>query len=129
MKSAGTAAPSVAVVEFGDDYTANYGSSQLAGDMVTKLGGKLAMPDLSDFGSEDLIKADPDVIFVVYMEKDTPAADVTAKVTGDAAFASLSAVKNGRVYPIMLGDMYASGVRTIDGITAIADGMYPDLAQ
>lgn len=30
-----------------------------------------------------------------------------AKVMEDPAFASLDAVKNGRVYPIMLGDMYA----------------------
>lgn len=129
VKAAGKASPTVAVVEFGDDYTSNYGKNELAGDMVTKLGGTLAMPDLDDFSKEDLIAADPEVIFVVYMEKDTPADEVTSKVTGDAAFASLQAVKNGRVYPIMLGDMYASGVRTIDGITTIAEGMYPDLAN
>jgi iron complex transport system substrate-binding protein len=129
VKSAGTAAPTVAVVEFGDDYTANYGAAELAGDMVTKLGGQLSMPDQDDFSNEDLISADPDVIFVVYMEKNTPADEVTAKVTDNAAFASLSAVKNSRVYPIMLGDMYASGVRTIDGINTIAAGLYPDLSK
>lgn len=32
-------------------------------------------------------------------------------------------------YLIMLGDMYASGPRTIDGINTFAQGMYPDLAR
>ncbi len=52
-----------------------------------------------------------------------------AKVMEDPAFASLDAVKNGRVYPIMLGDMYASGARTIDGIRNFAAGLYPELNQ
>ena len=37
------------------------------------------------------------------------------------------AVANNRVHLIMLGDMYASGPRTIDGIRTFAQGMYPDL--
>ena len=38
-------------------------------------------------------------------------------------------MKNGRVYTIMLGDMYASTVRSIDGIRTFAAGMYPELYQ
>ena len=49
-----------------------------------------------------------------------------AAITDDPALASLSAVKNGRIYPIMLGDMYASGPRTLDGIRAFAAGLYPE---
>ena len=45
----------------------------------------------------------------------------------NAAFADIDAVKNNRVIPIELGQMYCSGVRTIDGIHTIANGMYPDL--
>ena len=37
--------------------------------------------------------------------------------------------QNGRVYTIMLGDMYAATVRCIDGIRTFAAGMYPDLAK
>ncbi|MFR1904470.1 MAG: hypothetical protein ACLS28_01210 [Clostridium neonatale] len=37
---------------------------------------------------------------------------------------SLSAVKNKRVYAIPLGDMYSSGIRTIDGINTFANGLY-----
>ena len=52
-----------------------------------------------------------------------------AKVVDDPAFAELNAVKNGRVCTIMLGDMYASTVRSIDGIRTFAAGMYPELYQ
>ena len=48
-------------------------------------------------------------------------------IMNNAAFADIDAVKNNRVIPIELGQMYCSGVRTIDGIHTIANGMYPDL--
>ena len=85
-------------------------------------------------GKEDLVEQNPDVIFVVYMENsgddgEDVKSTCVAKVMEDPAFASLDAVKNGRVYPIMLGDMYASGARTIDGIRNFAAGLYPELNQ
>ena len=49
------------------------------------------------------------------------------KILEDEALASLSAVQNGRVVPIMLSEMYASATRTQDGIETIAKGLYPDL--
>ena len=42
----------------------------------------------------------------------------------DEAFASLSAVKEGNVHAIMLGDMFASGIRTQNGIKEFAKGIY-----
>lgn len=110
----------------------NYGADSLAGDMVTALGGELARPDGSDMGKEDLVACDPDVIFVVYMayagdDPDTIRAEQLAAVQDDPALASLSAVQSGRVHLIMLGDMYASGPRTIDGLKTLAQGMYPGL--
>lgn len=110
----------------------NYGDDSLAGDMVTALGGELARPDGSDLGKEDLVACDPDVIFVVYMayagdDPDAVRAEQLAAIQDDPALASLSAVQNGRVHLIMLGDMYASGPRTIDGIRTLAQGMYPGL--
>ena len=98
--------------------------------MVTQLGGTLADPDAGELGKEDLLNLDPDVIFVVYMARtEDVEAEMISKVMDDPAFADLSAVKNERVYPIMLGDMYASTVRSIDGIRTFADGMYPALYQ
>lgn len=110
----------------------NYGADSLAGDMVTALGGELARPNGSDLGKEDLVACDPDVIFVVYMayagdDPDAVRAEQLAAIQDDPALASLSAVQSGRVHLIMLGDMYASGPRTIDGLKTLAQGMYPGL--
>lgn len=124
----------VAVVEPIGDTVTNYGSATLAGDMVTALGGVLAKPDGNEMGKEDLVACDPDVIFVVYMayagdDPETVMADQLAAIQDDPSFASLKAVQNGKVHLIMLGDMYASGPRTIDGLKTLAQGMYPALAQ
>lgn len=124
----GQESPTVAVIEFMGDNIWNYGASSLGGDMVTALGGTLVSPDGSELGKEDLVALDPDVIFVVYMARtETVEAEKMALVMEDPAFADLSAVKNGRVHTIMLGDMYAATVRCIDGIRTFAAGMYPEL--
>lgn len=124
-------AQTVAVVEPMGGGISNYGADSLAGDMVTQLGGTLIKPDGGEMGKEDLVQGDPDVIFVVYMaysgdDPETVVAQQLAAITEDPAFASLSAVQNGRVVPIMLGDIYAAGPRTVDGIRTIAAGMYPE---
>ena len=124
--------PSVLVLEpLGEDIT-NYGSSSLGGDMVTQLGATLANPDASTVGKEDIIAANPDVIFVVYMpyagdDPETVKESQLAVIQDDEALQSLDAVKNGRVYPIMLSEMYASATRTQDGIETFAKGLYPDV--
>ncbi len=123
----------VAVLEPLGGKITNYSANSLAGDMVTQLGGVLAKPEGNEMGKEDLLACDPDVIFVVYMayagdDPETVMANQLAVIQDDPALASLSAVQNGRVNLIMLGDMYASGPRTIDGLKVLAEGMYPDLA-
>ena len=122
----------VAVVEPISGTITNYGADTLAGDMVTALGGELAKPEGSDMGKEDLVACDPDVIFVVYMaysgdDPETVMAQQLSLIQDDPAFASLSAVQSGNIHLIMLGDIYASGPRTIDGLRTLAQGMYPDL--
>lgn len=124
--------PSVLILESYDSTFTNYGSSSLGGDMVTALGGKLAKEDGSDLGKEDIIALNPDVIFVVYMPYEGDDAeklkqeklDVFLK---DESLASLSAVQNGRLVPIMLSEMYASTTRTKDGIVTLAQGLYPNI--
>ena len=76
--------------------------------------------------------ANPDVIFVVYMpyagdDPETVKESQLAVIKDDEALQSLDAVKNGRVYPIMLSEMYASATRTQDGIETFAKGLYPDV--
>ena len=124
--------PSVLILEpYGEDI-GNYGAKSLGGDMVTQLGAELANPDASSVGKEDIIAANPDVIFVVYMpyagdDPETVKESQLSAITEDEALQSLNAVKNGRVYPIMLSEMYASATRTQDGIETFAKGLYPDI--
>ena len=129
----GQDSPRVAVVEPIGGGMTNYGADSLAGDMVVQLGGTLVKPEGGEMSKEELVQADPDVIFVIYMaysgdDPETVVAEQLGAITGDPALASLSAVAADRVKPVMLGDVYAAGPRTVDGIRTIAAGMYPDLS-
>lgn len=131
--SAGQEPVRVLVVEPMGDSIRNYGADSLAGDMVQKLGGSLAIEASANVGKEDLLAANADVIFVVYMAYSGESPEQVLKdqldvIAADDALQTLSAVQNERVYPIMLGDIYASGVRSIDGIRALSQGMYGEAA-
>ncbi|MGG7057400.1 ABC transporter substrate-binding protein [Clostridium nigeriense] len=117
---------SAMVVEFYDEDIYTYGVKTLAGDMLTQLGAEILNPEGGNIGAEDLIKLNPDCIFISYMDRgdENVALEEINKILNNPAFASLSAVKNGRVYAIPLGDMYSSGIRTIDGINTFASGLY-----
>ncbi|MDF2984624.1 MAG: ABC-type Fe3+-hydroxamate transport system, periplasmic component [Eubacterium sp.] len=124
--------PTALILESYDKTFTNYGAATLGGDMLTKLGGKLANPDGKEMGKEDIIALNPDVIFVVYMpySGDDPVKvrqEKLDEILKDKAYASLDAVKNDKVVPIMLSEMYASATRTQDGILTIAKGLYPEL--
>lgn len=119
------------VLEFSSDKISTYGSSTLAGDMITKLGANLLSPEGNSIGKEDLINLNPDCIFVVYMDRgdeNIPQQEVD-KILKDESLQTLSAVKNKRVYPISLGEMYSSGIRTIDGINTFSEGLYGTLGK
>lgn len=125
--------PKVVIIEYLTELR-NYGASSLGGDMVTKLGAELAIPDASAIGHEDLVATDPDIIFVVYMpyngdDPEQVKQDNLDKVLKEPGLANLSAVKSNKVYPIMLSNMYASGPRTADGIKAFSEFLYPNLAE
>lgn len=124
--------PTALILESENDTFRNYNQTSLGGDMLTQLGGVLANPDGEKLGKEDLISANPDVIFVVYMpysgdDSEKVKQDKLNVILNDEAYNSLDAVKNGRVVPIMLSEMYASATRTQDGILTFAKGLYPDL--
>lgn len=124
--------PNVMVIEFLGDSITNYGASSLAGDMVQQLGGVLVNEEYTNIGQEDVIAANADVIFVVYMpysgdDPETVMNDNLSKLVDNEVYQSLDAVKNGTVYPIMLSECYASATRTQDGIENFAKGMYPEL--
>ncbi len=120
---------STLIVEFYDNQISTYGKNQLGGDMVTKLGAELLNPEGKGISEEDLINLNPESIFVVYMDQgdeNIPTQEVN-RILENKSLQSLDAVKNERVYPIALGEMYSSGIRTIDGINTFAKGLYPEL--
>lgn len=120
----------VLIVEFLDNSISVYGEKTLGGDMITQLGADLISPN-SKIGNEDIIKLNPDVIFVVYMDRENEnMADKSVKIiTENPIFSSLNAVKTQSVVPIQLGQMYSSGARTIDGIITFSRGLYPKLGE
>ena len=124
-------APSVGIIGFYDAGIRNFGL-ELAGDIAEHLKVDVMKSPERYVGKEDLIAADPDVMFIEYMPRPEGGGDEVkneelAKFLDDPALASMSAIKNGRVYPIMLGDIYAPAVRTGDGIRTIAGGVFPGI--
>lgn len=117
------------IIEYMDGKIYTYGAKTLGGDMVSRLGGELLNVDGGNINEEDLIKLNPDSIFVVYMDRSNEevAQQEVNKVLNNPALASLNALKNKRVNSIALGEMYCSGIRTIDGINTFANGLYPEL--
>ncbi|MEG0307864.1 MAG: ABC transporter substrate-binding protein [Clostridium sp.] len=119
------------IVELGSDKIRSYGANTLGGDMVTKLGATLLNEAGTALGKEDLINLNPDSIFVVYMDRGDENIPITKvnEILEDESLKSLSAVTNKRVYAIPLGDMYSSGIRTIDGINTFSEGLYGNLEK
>lgn len=119
----------VLIIEFESDNIRVYGKTSLVGDMAISLGADLITEKTNSIGQEDLILLNPDVIFVVYMDKDSYdiSDECVDKIIEQPKFASLKAVVNKNVYPIKLGEVYCSGIRTIDGIKNLANGIYPEL--
>ena len=79
-------------------------------------------------GKEKLIELNPDVIFSVYYGDSIVRDQSTESIVKDEALKNVSAVSNNRVHPIVLSEVYASGVRTYDGIKTIIAGLYPEMA-
>ena len=117
------------IIEYMDGEIYTYGSKTLGGDMVSKLGAELLNPEGGTISEEDLINLNPDSIFVVYMDKndENVPKESVENILNNKALSSLNAVKNNRVNAIALGEMYCSGIRSIDGINTFANGIYPNL--
>lgn len=103
-----------------------YGYDSIGGDIAKQTGAELVADKNGRVGKEDLIKLNPDVIFTVYFGKKDKDSQLK-QITDDNALASIKALKEKRVYPIILGEVYATGIRTSDGIKTISKGLYPGL--
>ncbi len=106
-----------------------YGEDSVGGDMATKVGADLVAKTSGNIGAEDLVKLNPDVIFSVYYSFFGGGVEETDAVNGlleHEGLKSISAIQNGRVLPMKLGEVYCSGIRTIDGVETMLKGLYPD---
>lgn len=122
---------SVAVLEDESDSFRVYGANVLGGDIPLAIGATLAVgaEDSENISAEDLIAANPDVIFMVYYDGFMDEVSAVTDITENPAFASLSAVQNEKVYSINLNEIYCSGIHTYDGIVHFAKALYPELYQ
>ena len=119
---------SVLILEKGTDGFINYGADSLAGDMVNQIGGTLAKQESAVMTAEEVAEINPDVLFITY----TPYLDDDEELIKeekmdlflqDEMFAEMNAVKNNKVIPVMLNEIFASGVRTVDGVETLAEGI------
>lgn len=139
----------VLVVKYTDGDIYAYRENSLVGDMISKLGAETAQitetaqvtedtklpisitsdDDINIISEEDLIKINPDIIFTVYVDEENENMDEKSikLITENDALKIIEAVKNNSVYSIQLGEIYASGVRTADGIKKLANGIYNEL--
>lgn len=104
-----------------------YGEDSIGGDIAKQVGADLVAKSNGTIGNEELIKLNPDVIFTVYYGKEIDRDSALKSIMDNPALSSISGVKSKRVHPIMLSEVYASGIRTLDGIKTISKGLYPEL--
>lgn len=106
-----------------------YGEDSVGGDMAKQLGANLLAKESGSIGAEDLANLNPDVIFTVYYSffgGSVEIEDAIGKITGHEGLQNISAVQNKRVLPVKLGEVYCSGIRTIDGVKTMLRGLYPN---
>lgn len=117
---------SVLVIEGNAGRISNYDEGWLVGDLVAKAGGKI-MSNARTLGAEEVLKLNPEVIFVVHFDQAT--LQFVDTLRSDPKFNSLRAVENERVYPLPLFLMYATGVRTAEGLRRIFSAIHPEMAN
>lgn len=105
-----------------------YGQQTLAGTIVTRLGGHLLAPNGTSIGNEELIGLNPEVLFVVVTESNYNQADsIVQRLYDNPALQSLQAVQHRRIYVLPLYTIYSPGIRVKDGVTIVAEGLYPHI--
>lgn len=107
----------------------NYGKDSVGGDLITKLGADLVVKESGNITAEKIALLNPDVIFTVYYsyyETSVERDDAISNLKDHKGLRSVNAIINDKVLPIRLGEVYCSGVRTMDGVKTMLKGLYPD---
>ncbi len=115
--------PHVMIVEFISTMVC-YDRNKLVGDMVSRIGG-IVNENQAVIGFENIIKENPDILFVVCSHADY--GKCITKITENPALKNLNCVKNKKVFSIPLRFTYGTGCRTKDGLKFLAEKMYPGI--
>ena len=120
--------PRALVIEFLGKEIRSYGEDTLAGDMLRALGADHLAADGQSLSMEELVDLDPDALFIVVVESAYGSEDaILARIYENPALRGLSCVKERRIHTIPLYAVYSAGIRTYDGITIFARGLYPEI--
>ena len=120
--------PRALVIELMGKEIRTYGKDTLAGDMLRALGAEHLAADGTSLSMEEMIELNPDAIFLVVIENDYGNEDaILARLYENPALSSLVCVKERRIYTAPLYAVYSAGIRTYDGITIFAHGLYPEI--
>jgi iron complex transport system substrate-binding protein len=118
------------VLEIGKEGTYRiYGEDSVGGNMASMVGAELVGKESGNIGAEDLVAMNPDVIFSVYYAYYGNGVEEEFAVNGlmeNEGLQSISAIQSGRVHSMKLGEVYCSGIRTMDGVDTMLKGLYPD---
>lgn len=125
-KVSGRKSQSVMAIELSGRAITNYDDGWILGDMVKQMGGYMPVHS-KVLGVEDLISYNPEVLFVIYLQESQR--ENIEKFLESPKVSSLKAIRDKRVYLIQLDYIYAPGVKTIQEIRMVRDGLYPDLAD
>ena len=106
-----------------------WGSNTLTGSLLVTAGAEYALPAGGDLSVEDIVKINPEVIVVDYMEEEGLTteeckAKAIATITSEAALAEVPAVKNGKIMALNLTDIYGGGIRMVPSVEAMFEFMY-----
>ena len=98
-----------------------YHAKTAAGDIAAQLGAE----PLGEAGwtDEQIVDANTEAIFAVHVSSVTDE-EAIALYTENPALASVDAVKNGRIYPVVYSLAYTPGVRTIDTVNMFLKDLY-----
>lgn len=98
-----------------------YHAKTAAGDIATQLGAEV----LGEKGwtDEQIVEANPEAIFAVHVSSVSDE-EAVALYTENPALASVDAVKNGRVYPVVYSLAYTPGVRTGETVKLFLQTLY-----
>lgn len=105
-----------------------YGSETLAGNMLEIVGGRNVLAEGGPYSLEHLIEADPEVIFIIYMQPNSDnVQERLDELRNNPLLREVKAVRNNRLYGLPLAEVFSAGVRIPDAIKRMATNLYPDV--